>query len=111
MAPPVWRVVSFMAEPTPAFSRGSEPMIESVAGAMTLPMPTAMTHGDGDDLPQRGVRRQQGERGQRQGDDEQAEADDQLVAEPLHQAGRRRSATIISTAAWGMRRAPALSGL
>ncbi len=38
-APPTWRVVSFMAEPTPALARGSEPMIESVAGAMTLPIP------------------------------------------------------------------------
>ena len=35
-APPIWRVVSFTAEPTPALARGSEPMIESVQGAMTL---------------------------------------------------------------------------
>src|SRR4051812_3823266 len=39
-APPVWRVVSLTAEPTPAFAFGSEPMIDSVAGAMTNPMPT-----------------------------------------------------------------------
>ena len=38
-APPIWRVVSFMAEPTPALFGGSEPMIDSVAGAMTSPMP------------------------------------------------------------------------
>jgi hypothetical protein len=38
-APPTWRVVSFMAEPTPALASGSEPMIDSVAGAMVKPMP------------------------------------------------------------------------
>src|SRR3954451_2163430 len=38
-APPIWRVVSFTAEPTPAFSRGSDPMMESVQGAMTLAIP------------------------------------------------------------------------
>ena len=38
-APPIWRVVSFMAEPTPAFARGSDPMIESVHGARTFAMP------------------------------------------------------------------------
>src|SRR5581483_2843169 len=49
-APPICRVVSLTADPTPAFARGSEPMIESVAGAMTLPMPspriidTTITH-------------------------------------------------------------------
>ena len=41
-APPISRVVSFIAEPTPAFSRGSDPMIESVAGAIARPMPTPM---------------------------------------------------------------------
>ena len=30
------------AEPTPAFSRGSEPITDSVAGAMTRPMPNAI---------------------------------------------------------------------
>ena len=38
-APPIWRVVSLTAEPTPAFSRGSEPITDSVAGAITMPMP------------------------------------------------------------------------
>ena len=32
-------VVSFIAEPTPALSRGSEPMIDSVAGAIARAMP------------------------------------------------------------------------
>ncbi len=41
-APPISRVVSFMAEPTPAFSGGSDPMIESVAGAIARPIPTPM---------------------------------------------------------------------
>jgi hypothetical protein len=36
--------VSFIAEPTPAFSRGSEPMIDSVAGARIWAKPTASTH-------------------------------------------------------------------
>jgi hypothetical protein len=49
-APPICRVVSFMAEPTPAFSRGSDPMIDSVAGAMMCAIPrprpaaTVVTH-------------------------------------------------------------------
>ena len=42
-APPICRVVSFIADPTPAFSRGKDPMIDSVAGAMTQPMPNAKT--------------------------------------------------------------------
>jgi hypothetical protein len=42
-APPTWRVVSLTADPTPALARGSEPMIDSVAGAMVMPMPTPMT--------------------------------------------------------------------
>src|ERR1700736_5800939 len=33
-AAPTWRVVSFMAEPTPAFDGGSEPITDSVAGAI-----------------------------------------------------------------------------
>ncbi len=41
-APPTWRVVSLTADPTPALSRGSEPMIDSVAGAMVRAMPVAM---------------------------------------------------------------------
>ena len=43
-APPICRVVSLTAEPTPAFAFGSEPMIESVHGAITLAMPTAHHH-------------------------------------------------------------------
>ena len=39
-APPICRVVSLTADPTPAFSRGSEPMTDSVAGAIVMPMPT-----------------------------------------------------------------------
>ena len=38
-APPIWRVVSLTADPTPALARGSEPMIESVHGAITFAMP------------------------------------------------------------------------
>ena len=39
-APPVWRVVSLIAEPTPARLGGSDPMIDSVAGADVSPSPT-----------------------------------------------------------------------
>ena len=42
-APPTWRVVSLTAEPTPALTSGSEPMIDSVAGAMVRPMPAAIS--------------------------------------------------------------------
>ena len=38
-APPVWRVVSLIAEPTPARLGGSDPMIDSVAGADVSPRP------------------------------------------------------------------------
>ena len=43
-APPTWRVVSLMAEPTPARPAGTAPMIDAVAGAMVRPMPKANTH-------------------------------------------------------------------
>ena len=36
-------MVSFTAEPTPALAGGSEPMIASVAGAITSAMPMAST--------------------------------------------------------------------
>jgi hypothetical protein len=42
-APPTWRVVSLTAEPTPALANGSDPITDSVAGAMTMPNPSAMT--------------------------------------------------------------------
>jgi hypothetical protein len=38
-APPICRVVSFIAEPTPALASGREPMIDSVAGTIAVPMP------------------------------------------------------------------------
>lgn len=37
--PPTSRVVSFTAEPTPAFAGGSDAMIDSVAGATAEPSP------------------------------------------------------------------------
>jgi hypothetical protein len=40
-APPTWRVTSFIAEATPAFSSGTEPMTDSVDGAITQPIDTA----------------------------------------------------------------------
>src|SRR5688572_21762848 len=41
-APPIWRVVSLTAEPTPALSRGRAPITDSVAGAIVRPMPAAI---------------------------------------------------------------------
>jgi hypothetical protein len=41
------RVVSFMAEPTPALARGSDPMIDSVAGAIVKPTPAPRTQSRG----------------------------------------------------------------
>ena len=41
-APPACRVVSFMAEPTPAFSLGTEPMIDSVADGIAIDIPPDM---------------------------------------------------------------------
>src|SRR4029079_864374 len=38
--PPNWRTVFCTGEPTPAFSRGTEDMMDSVAGGITLAMPT-----------------------------------------------------------------------
>ena len=49
-APPTWRVVSFTAEPTPALPSGSEPMIDSVAGAIVSAMPHAMSTMPPDDV-------------------------------------------------------------
>ena len=37
--PPTMRTVSFMAEPTPAWASGSELIMDSVAGAIVVPMP------------------------------------------------------------------------
>ena len=37
--PPISRTTSFMADPTPAFDFGSEPMMASVAGDIASPMP------------------------------------------------------------------------
>ena len=42
-APPVVRVVSLTAEPTLALSSGSEPITDSVAGAIAMPMPKPRT--------------------------------------------------------------------
>ena len=36
--PPTWRVTSLVAEPMPAFSGGSAPMIELVAGVIDMPI-------------------------------------------------------------------------
>ena len=46
-APPSSRVVSFTAEPTPAFESGTALMISPVAGAAVMPMP-APEDGEGD---------------------------------------------------------------
>ena len=42
-APPTWRVVSLTAEPTPARSFGTAPMIDSVTGETVIPMPIPYT--------------------------------------------------------------------
>src|SRR5262249_50565806 len=42
-APPVWRVVSFTADPTPARPGGSDPMIDSVTGDTVIPIPMPYT--------------------------------------------------------------------
>jgi len=41
---PTSRVVSFIADPTPALSRGTDDMISSVIGVMVKPMPDAITN-------------------------------------------------------------------
>ena len=43
-APPTWRVVSLIAEPTPARALGTALMIDAVAGAIVSPMPSAKRH-------------------------------------------------------------------
>ena len=40
-APPICRVVLFMADPTPAFWRGTALITAAVAGAMTMLRPAA----------------------------------------------------------------------
>ena len=39
--PPTWRVTSFIADATPAFSLGTAPMTEWVAGPMMQPIERA----------------------------------------------------------------------
>src|SRR5207244_13288894 len=43
-APPTWRVVSLTAEPTPARSRPTAPMIDAVAGARVRATPRPSRH-------------------------------------------------------------------
>ena len=50
-APPVMRVASLTAEPTLAFSSGSEPMIASVAGAIAMPIPMPSTVSEAATMP------------------------------------------------------------
>ena len=55
-APPTIRVVSFIAEPTPALPGGSELMTDSVAGAIAVPMPSGEhEHRDGERQVARGL--------------------------------------------------------
>src|SRR5918997_6059563 len=42
-AAPISRVVSLTADPTPALAGGSDPMIDSVAGGITMARPAAST--------------------------------------------------------------------
>ncbi len=60
-APPIWRVVSFTAEPTPAFARGSEPMIESVHGRQHVGHAEAHEHRHADDVEHAAVGLEGGE--------------------------------------------------
>ena len=76
-APPSSRVVSFTAEPTPAFESGTVLMISPVAGAAVMPMPaprTAKADREHD------VRRGRSEQAQ----DEEAAGDD-------HESGRHHT--------------------
>ena len=108
-APPTWRVVSLMAEPTPAFSRGSEPITDSVAGAIVMPMPAAMMHEERD---HHRVRRVGGDRRQQEqaGVTSVSPAGRPLGADPLDEPGRQRGDDII-VAAYGSSRTPASSGV
>ena len=84
-APPIWRVVSFTAEPTPALASGSEPMIESVAGAIVSAMPAGHDdHAPGDRAVRRRLVETQGEQ-QAGGHQREAARDDDLGAEALHE--------------------------
>ena len=89
-APPTWRVVSFIAEPTPAFARGNDPMIDSVAGATTWAMPnalnavTVMTHHAAVSVWNVAMSTSDSD------EDEQPGRDDGLVAEHAHPSRRHR---------------------
>ena len=84
MAPPICRVVSFTALPTPALARGSEPMIESVHGAITCDMPTAISIITKMMCKRAAVRLERREQDERQRHDREAGGDDELVAEAAH---------------------------
>ena len=87
IAPPTWRVVSLMAEPTPALLRGSEPMTDSVAGAIVRPIPAAITmkneitsgYGESASMSDRSD--------EPDGDQQQTGGHDPLGAETLDEAG------------------------
>ena len=72
-APPSSRVVSFTADPTPAFDSGTDVMISPVAGAAVMPMPAPRTRErDGDDQVRR-VGRQRRQDAEADGHDRQPE--------------------------------------
>ena len=80
-APPTSRVVSLTAEPTPAFSGGNEPMIESVAGAIARPMPTPRMSSTSGDQSVARRRRHVREEPHRERDEHEAARDDELRAD------------------------------
>ena len=57
---PTSRVVSFMAEPMPALSRGTDDMISSVNGLIVNPMPIAIGEHAGQHVAVAGLRRRGG---------------------------------------------------
>ena len=89
-APPTWRVVSLTAEPTPALARGSDPMTDSVAGAIVMPMPAAITTKNEMTTTYAVPGCDRREQAEADGDQTEAGEDDPLGADPLDQTGRQR---------------------
>ena len=84
-APATWRTTSFIAEPTPAFASGTAPITASVAGAITLPIPSARKKIGDADHPLGRLDVPEAEAGQDDGDDQHPGGDDLGRAEPLDQ--------------------------
>ena len=109
-APPVWRVVSLTADPTPALLTGSDPMIDSVTGAVVKPKPKPITNRVNRPLAKPDMIRSEPEQAVLMAMSVRPNMTTRLVPNRLTRPGANGDASIIPTAT-GVIMIPALSGL